>query len=132
MNKQRICVLLVGLAFLSYGVYTKEYTRVMRKAITICLECIGIGQATCSSMALHSFIYCQSSWLFTRSHLSWAFEKRMRQENKYMDVDLSYRKSIVHQAGLFSQAMMAENADIYKPLRVRQKVKVMCYGYWRV
>lgn len=43
MNKQRICVLLVGLAFLSYGVYTKEYTRVMRKAITICLECIGIG-----------------------------------------------------------------------------------------
>ena len=48
-----------------------------------------------------------------------AFEKRMRQENKYMDVDLSYRKSIVHQAGLFSQAMMAENADIYKPLRVR-------------
>ena len=43
MNKHRICVLLVGLAFLSYGIYTKEYTRVMRKAITICLECIGIG-----------------------------------------------------------------------------------------
>lgn len=48
-----------------------------------------------------------------------AFEKRMRQENKYMDVSLSFRKSILHQAGLFAQAMMAENPDIYKPLRVR-------------
>lgn len=48
-----------------------------------------------------------------------AFEKRMRQENKYMDVNLSFRKSIMHQAGLFAQAMMAENPDIYKPLRVR-------------
>ena len=43
MNKQRIFVLLVGCACLGYGIYTKEYTRVMRKAITICLECIGIG-----------------------------------------------------------------------------------------
>ena len=43
MDKQRIWVLLTGLAFLGYGILTKEYLKVMRKAVTICLECIGIG-----------------------------------------------------------------------------------------
>ncbi len=43
MIKQRILVLLTGLTFLGYGILTKEYLKVMRKAVTICLECIGIG-----------------------------------------------------------------------------------------
>ena len=43
MNKQRLLMFVTSVFFLSYGIYTKEYTRVMRKAITICLECIGIG-----------------------------------------------------------------------------------------
>lgn len=43
MNKQRILVLLTGIAFLGYGIFTKDYLKVMRKAVTICLECIGIG-----------------------------------------------------------------------------------------
>lgn len=43
MNKQRLLVLVAGIFCLGYGIYTKEYIRVMRKAITICLECIGIG-----------------------------------------------------------------------------------------
>ena len=48
-----------------------------------------------------------------------AFEKRMRQENSYLDIKLSYRNSIGHQVGLFLQALMAENADIYNPLILR-------------
>lgn len=43
MNKQSILVLLAGTACLGYGIFTKEYVKVMRKAVTICLECIGIG-----------------------------------------------------------------------------------------
>lgn len=43
MIKQRIWVLLTGLTFLGYGILTKVYLKVMRKAVTICLECIGIG-----------------------------------------------------------------------------------------
>lgn len=43
MSKQRLLVLLASVFCLGYGIYTKEYIRVMRKAITICLECIGIG-----------------------------------------------------------------------------------------
>lgn len=43
MSKQRLLVLVAGAFCLGYGMYTKEYMKVMRKAITICLECIGIG-----------------------------------------------------------------------------------------
>lgn len=43
MNKQRILLWLVGIFCLGYGIITRDYLRVMRKAITICLECIGIG-----------------------------------------------------------------------------------------
>ena len=48
-----------------------------------------------------------------------AFEKRLRQENKYIDLDMTIRRSIQHQVGDFSQAMMAENIDMYKPIRLR-------------
>lgn len=43
MSKQRLLLFIIGVCCLSYGIQTKEYTKVMRKAITICLECIGIG-----------------------------------------------------------------------------------------
>ena len=43
MDQQRILLLLAGLACLGHGIATKEYLQVMRKAITICLECVGIG-----------------------------------------------------------------------------------------
>lgn len=34
---------MVGVVFLSLGIWRKEYAIVMSKAIHICLECIGIG-----------------------------------------------------------------------------------------
>lgn len=43
MCKERVLIFLTGLVCLGYGIFTHEPTRVMRKAITICLECIGIG-----------------------------------------------------------------------------------------
>lgn len=35
--------LLVGTGFLLAGIWREEYTIVMEKAISICLECVGIG-----------------------------------------------------------------------------------------
>ena len=43
MSKERLLVFMAVVFCLGYGIFTKEYMRVMRKAITICLECIGIG-----------------------------------------------------------------------------------------
>ena len=43
MSKERLLVFIAGVFCLGYGIFTKEYMRVMRKAITSCLECIGIG-----------------------------------------------------------------------------------------
>lgn len=43
MDKQRFLLLIAGITCLCYGIITREYLKVMRKAITICLECIGIG-----------------------------------------------------------------------------------------
>ena len=37
----------------------------------------------------------------------------------YIDLDMTIRRSIQHQVGDFSQAMMAENIDMYKPIRLR-------------
>lgn len=36
-------ILLVGIAFIITGIYRGEVDTVLSKAITICLECIGIG-----------------------------------------------------------------------------------------
>ncbi len=46
------------------------------------------------------------------------YEKKMRTENKYLNpkVPMSYRRSIVYQAGAFSQALMAEDASAYQPV----------------
>lgn len=38
-----ILLLTIGIAFLTIGIWRKEYAIVMAKAINICLECIGIG-----------------------------------------------------------------------------------------
>lgn len=38
-----ILLLTIGIAFLVIGIWRKENTIVMAKAINICLECIGIG-----------------------------------------------------------------------------------------
>ena len=39
----KIFLWLLAAAFLAAGLYQKEYTEVLNKAILICLECIGIG-----------------------------------------------------------------------------------------
>ena len=45
MKKIRVTIimLLIGILFLSYGIYTKDYEEVLDKAQMICFECIGIG-----------------------------------------------------------------------------------------
>ena len=44
-KSQRVAliVFMAGFAFLIFGIYRGEVTVVLRKAVTICLECIGIG-----------------------------------------------------------------------------------------
>lgn len=36
-------LLILAIAMCAYGAYRGEWKDVMRKAITICMECIGIG-----------------------------------------------------------------------------------------
>lgn len=36
-------IIAVGVAFLCFGIYRGEAMVVLRKAVNICLECIGIG-----------------------------------------------------------------------------------------
>ena len=36
-------VIAVGVAFIIFGIYRGEVDTVLRKAVNICLECIGIG-----------------------------------------------------------------------------------------
>ncbi len=47
MNKLRpylkYALLLLAAAFLAVGILRQEYLAVLRKAVMICLECIGIG-----------------------------------------------------------------------------------------
>lgn len=38
-----VAILLLGTAFLAFGIYRGEMETVLRKAVNICLECIGIG-----------------------------------------------------------------------------------------
>ncbi len=42
-NRVTVLLLFIGMVFLALGIWRKEYTIVMEKAINICLECIGIG-----------------------------------------------------------------------------------------
>ncbi len=36
-------IIVIGIAFLCFGIYRGETMVVLRKAVNICLECIGIG-----------------------------------------------------------------------------------------
>ena len=43
---RRVCavsLLVLGVAFVAIGIYRGEVETVLRKAVMICLECIGIG-----------------------------------------------------------------------------------------
>lgn len=36
-------MLLLGLGFMGYGIIRQEHLSVLKKAVNICLECIGVG-----------------------------------------------------------------------------------------
>ncbi len=42
-NKTSFAVIVIGIAFLAIGVWRGEIETVFRKAINICMECIGLG-----------------------------------------------------------------------------------------
>ncbi len=39
----KYALLLLAAAFIAVGIFRQEYLSVLRKAVMICLECIGIG-----------------------------------------------------------------------------------------
>ncbi len=42
-NKAALLLLVVGVAFLAIGVWRGEVETIFRKAVNICMECIGLG-----------------------------------------------------------------------------------------
>ena len=48
-----------------------------------------------------------------------AYEKKLRTMNRYLTGEHSYRKSLTIQAKKFPQALMAEEPEIYEPIRIR-------------
>lgn len=38
-----VCLIVVAIAFIAIGIVREEHLEVLRKAVNICLECIGIG-----------------------------------------------------------------------------------------
>ena len=42
-NLLAVSVIVLGIAFMILGIYRGEIDVVLRKAVNICLECIGIG-----------------------------------------------------------------------------------------
>ncbi len=42
-NKAALLLLLVGVIFLAIGVWRGEVETIFRKAVNICMECIGLG-----------------------------------------------------------------------------------------
>ncbi|MEJ8555247.1 CD1871A family CXXC motif-containing protein [Tepidibacter sp. Z1-5] len=42
-SKIRIPLLILSFIFIGIGIYREETTKVLIKAINICLECIGVG-----------------------------------------------------------------------------------------
>lgn len=43
LNKIRISVAAAAVAMIAAGIVTGEHLEVLRKAVTVCLSCIGIG-----------------------------------------------------------------------------------------
>jgi hypothetical protein len=43
LNGLRLAILAAGLSFAVFGIWRGELNEIMRKAVVICLECIGIG-----------------------------------------------------------------------------------------
>ena len=45
IKRNKVAFILIGVAviFILLGVWREEYTTVIKKAVNICLECIGIG-----------------------------------------------------------------------------------------
>lgn len=43
LNIARLAVLVLAVGFIALGVYRGEVMAVFRKAIVVCLECIGLG-----------------------------------------------------------------------------------------
>ncbi len=43
IRKKPVIILLMSLAFMIYGFSNGEVTVVLRKAIQVCFECIGVG-----------------------------------------------------------------------------------------
>lgn len=43
MNKMKWCLLVMSLLMIGYGIMRNETVMVLKKAINICLECIGVG-----------------------------------------------------------------------------------------
>ena len=43
LNLIRTAVLIAGIALMCTGIWLGELTAIMRKAVIICFECIGIG-----------------------------------------------------------------------------------------
>ena len=48
-----------------------------------------------------------------------AYEKKMRTVNQYIEGKHSYRRSLGYQVAQYAQALMAENAEMYEPIRLR-------------
>ena len=42
-NLIRIAILAIGITLMCIGIWQEEMTAIMRKAVIICFECIGIG-----------------------------------------------------------------------------------------
>lgn len=74
-------------------------------------------------LAEHFYINEETSGVYMnregRAILINAYEKRMRTKNQYLEYDGTFRDSLNFQAGVFSQALMAEEAEVYSPIRVR-------------
>ncbi len=43
INLIRVAAIVLGIAFVCIGILRDEHLEVLRKAVKICLECIGIG-----------------------------------------------------------------------------------------
>ena len=48
-----------------------------------------------------------------------AYEKKMRTVNQYIEGKHSYRRSLGYQAAQYAKALMAQNAEMYEPIRLR-------------